>query len=470
MVAERGVLLGVEHFEHGGRRVAAEVVAHLVDLVEQDERIGRTGAAERIHDAAGHCADVGFSVAADVGLVAHAAKAHAGVVASHGLRDGFRNRGLADARRACEAEHLTLQVGREAAHGEKLHDALLDLLHAVVVTVKDALRLFEVEAFLALAAPRQVEHGIEVGAHNALLRVRAAELCEAVCLADELLLALLRQLEVKDACAVGFRLGRRVLLAELGLDDLDLLAQVVFPLVLVHLGLDFVLNFVFEFEHLGLLAEQADDHSQAARDAELFEDVLLDAHLNADVLRDVVGEEAGVAALGHRQLHVGRNARRVVGVLGEALLRRADKRLCAALGHAEHVILKRLDLGVDAALFVLRREELVRERTLLALDEHADIVARQAKDLLHLADGADLIQVARRRVVGFQVTLRAQKERLTVFHRRFQRSDGQQASHIEVDDHIRERYKAAQRKHRQAAESRSILFCHSLSPCREICI
>ena len=467
MVAERDVLFGVEHLEHRGGRVSAEIAAHLVDLVEQDERIGRSGTAQRVHDASGHCADVGLSVTADVGLIAHAAQTHAGIAAAHRLRDGFRDRGLADARRACETEHLSLEAGRERADRQKLHDALLDLFHAVVVAVEDALRLLEVETLLAPAAPRQIEHGIEISAHDALLRIRAAELGEAVHLADELFLAFLRQLEVEDALTVGLSLRRCILLAELGLDDLDLLAQVVFALIFIHLGLNFVLDLVFKLEHLGLLAEQADDHGQTARDAELLEDVLLGRNLDTDVLRDVIREEACVAALGNRQLHIGRDSLRIVGVLRKALLRRADKRLRTAFGHTVNIVLELLDLGIDAGLVVLRREELMHERALLALDEHADVVARQAQDLLDLADGADLVEIARGRVVRLEVALCGQKERLTVFHRRFQRADGKQTAHIEVDYHIRERNEAAQRKHRQAAYSRSKLFCHSVSPCRE---
>ena len=39
VVAERVVLLGVEHLEHRARRIAAEVRAHLVDLVDHQQRV-----------------------------------------------------------------------------------------------------------------------------------------------------------------------------------------------------------------------------------------------------------------------------------------------------------------------------------------------------------------------------------------------------------------------------------------------
>ena len=43
MVPEGRVLLGVEHLEQRGRRVAPVVVADLVDLVHDKDRVGRAG-------------------------------------------------------------------------------------------------------------------------------------------------------------------------------------------------------------------------------------------------------------------------------------------------------------------------------------------------------------------------------------------------------------------------------------------
>ena len=50
---------------------------HLVDFVEQEQRIVHAGLGHVLHDLAGHRADVGPAMAADLGLVAHAAKGHA---------------------------------------------------------------------------------------------------------------------------------------------------------------------------------------------------------------------------------------------------------------------------------------------------------------------------------------------------------------------------------------------------------
>ena len=89
VVVERVVLLGVEHLEQGRCRVAAEVRRHLVDLVEQEHRVVGADLLEALDDLAGQRADVGAPVAADLGLVAHAAERQAHELASGGPGDAL---------------------------------------------------------------------------------------------------------------------------------------------------------------------------------------------------------------------------------------------------------------------------------------------------------------------------------------------------------------------------------------------
>ena len=72
VIAERVVLGRIEDLEHRAGGVAAEVGAHLVDLVDHEDRVAGAGVAERADDRPRHRADVGATVAADLGLVADA--------------------------------------------------------------------------------------------------------------------------------------------------------------------------------------------------------------------------------------------------------------------------------------------------------------------------------------------------------------------------------------------------------------
>ena len=137
VIRERRVLLGVEHLEQRGRRVAAEVGAELVDLVEHEHRVLGADPAHALDDAARERADVRAAVAADLGLVAHAAERDADELAPERARDRLAERRLADARRPGQAEDRPLLPRRELAHRQVLEDALLHLLQIVVVGVED---------------------------------------------------------------------------------------------------------------------------------------------------------------------------------------------------------------------------------------------------------------------------------------------------------------------------------------------
>ena len=74
MVLELVVLLRVKDLEQSRGGVAAEILAELVDLVEQEQRVGCAGLLQVRHDLARQGADIGAAVAANLGLVAHAAQ------------------------------------------------------------------------------------------------------------------------------------------------------------------------------------------------------------------------------------------------------------------------------------------------------------------------------------------------------------------------------------------------------------
>ena len=194
VVAEGAVLLRVEHLEHRARRVAAPVVAHLVDLVDQHQRVRRLGVAQRADDRAGHRADVRAPMAADLRLVAHAADREPDELASERVRDRVAERGLADAGRPDEAEDLAGDLVAQLRDGEVLDDPVLHLLEVEVVGVEHLARVLEVEVVLGVLAPRQRQDPLEVRADDAVLGGGGRQLLEPAELAVGGLAHLLRQL------------------------------------------------------------------------------------------------------------------------------------------------------------------------------------------------------------------------------------------------------------------------------------
>ena len=143
------VLLGVEHLEQRRRRVAAEVGRHLVDLVEQEDRVVRARLLQRLDDLAGQRADVRAAVAADLRLVAHAAERQAHELAARWrARSTWPSEVLPTPGGPTRQRIGPLQLLHQRLHREVLEDALLDLLQAVVVLVEDLLGLVDVELVL----------------------------------------------------------------------------------------------------------------------------------------------------------------------------------------------------------------------------------------------------------------------------------------------------------------------------------
>src|SRR4029453_16067125 len=110
MVLETAVLLRIEHLEQGRGRIAAEILAELVDLVEQEKRVRGAGLLEVGDDLARQRADIGPPVTADLGFVTNAAERLANELAAGGARDRAPERGLADARRADQAQDRAFQL------------------------------------------------------------------------------------------------------------------------------------------------------------------------------------------------------------------------------------------------------------------------------------------------------------------------------------------------------------------------
>ncbi len=250
-------------------------------------------------------------MAADLGLVAHAAERDADELAPHGARDRAAERGLAGARRADEAQDRALRVVLQLAHREELEDAVLDLLEVVVVLVEHLAGVRDVEVVLGADRPRQVDDPLEVGAHDVVLGGLHRDHAQAFELVLGHLAHRLRRIGVLELLAQLVDLGvARVALAELLLDRAHLLAQVEVLLVLGQLVLHLRLDLLPELEQLDLAVEDAGQPLEALAHVELGEQLLLLVQRDVQVRGDEVGDLA-------RVLDVHRHHLQLVGQVGD---------------------------------------------------------------------------------------------------------------------------------------------------------
>src|SRR5436190_165462 len=276
VIEERAVLLRIEHFEQRRRRIAAEVHRHLVDFVEQEHRVHRSGLFHHLDDLAGEGADVGAAVAADFRLVAHAAERQAHELAVHRAGDRLGQRGLADSRRAGEGEDRRPRLLHQRADGEELEDPFLDLLEPVVVLVEDFFRALEIPAFLGLLLPGDGNQPVEVIAGDRGFRGHRRHRLEPLQLLDRLLLDLFRHLRLFDLLLQLFDFVALLVLApQFLLDRLHLLVEVVLLLRLLHRLLDARLDLAIHLELVHFGFEQRVDAVEYLYRGDDFEQVLL---------------------------------------------------------------------------------------------------------------------------------------------------------------------------------------------------
>ena len=275
VVAVGGVLLGVEHFEQGAGRVAAEIAAELIDFVEHEDRVVGAGAAQRLNDLPGQRADVGAAVAADLGLVVHAAHGDAREFAAEGARDGAAQRSLAHAGRSDEAQDGAFQHGLQLQHRQVIQDALLHLFQVVVIFVQDFGGAFHIDMRARRNGPRQAGHPFQVGARHAVFGRCGRHARQPVEFAQGLGLD-------RFGHAGGFQFAAQFLdiavgvvaFAEFLLDGLELLAQVELALVLRQLSLHLGLDAAAQFDQFEFARQIAVDFAEPRLAVELFQQVL----------------------------------------------------------------------------------------------------------------------------------------------------------------------------------------------------
>ena len=292
MILEAAVLLRVENLEQRRRRIAAKILAELVDLIEQEQRVRRPRLLDVRNDLAGKRADVGAPVAADFRLVADAAQRLANELAARGSRDRAAERRLADAGRADEAQDRSLELVRARLDRKIFDDPLLDLLEAVMVLVENLLRLGDILLEPGFLAPGQAEQHVEIVAGDGGLGRHRRHRAKLLQLRIGAGAGLLRKPGLADLLGELLKLVAALLafVAELALNRFELLIQIIFALRLLHLAFDAAADLLLDLEHAELALHEGEHHFEAAARIEFAQQRLLVGDLDRKVGSDRIGE------------------------------------------------------------------------------------------------------------------------------------------------------------------------------------
>ena len=242
----------------------------------------------------------------------------------------------------------------------------------------------------------------------------------------------------------------RVVLTQLALDRLELLAQDVLALGLVHLGLDFGLDPALQLEDLDLVGEEVGDELEPLGDVDRLEHLLalLGRHVRA--VGDHVGQQAGLADVAGGDGGLRRDRGAVRDVLLDLGLDRAHQRLdLDAVGARVGEL---LDGGPQVRL---GRREAVDAQAALALDDRPDRAVLELDDLGDLgqrADGVELGGIVDVLLLG--LALGHERDGSALGDGGIERVDALLAADLERDDHLGEDDRLPKGDERKLADAR----------------
>jgi len=160
-----------------------------------------------------------------------------------------------------------------------------------VIAIENALGLADVDAVFRLDRPGQFADPVEIGADDAVFGRGRRDLAQPVQLAQRLGLHRLGHSGVRDVLPKLFEfLGPHVLLAQLGLDGLELFLEEVLALALVDRIPHTALDFVAQLEHFELMSEDDRQFVEPLGRVELRQKLLLLHHVHAEIGREEVSQ------------------------------------------------------------------------------------------------------------------------------------------------------------------------------------
>ena len=190
MVRKCIVLFRIQDLQKRACRVSAIILRQFVDLIQYHDRVGDTASLHAFHDAAGHGADVGAAVPADLCLIPDAAKADPHIFSPERAGDALADAGLAGAGSPHKEEDGAVLLPVERHDSELLDDALLYLFESVVILVKDGFCTVQVDGGHFRSFPGKAGHKVDVVIEKtifvAVLSLLAHPVQDLLCLAARL--------------------------------------------------------------------------------------------------------------------------------------------------------------------------------------------------------------------------------------------------------------------------------------------
>jgi len=228
-------------------------------------------------------------------------------------------------------------------------------------------------------------------------------------------------------------------LAELLLNSLHLLIQVVLALCLLHLALHAAADALFDLHDSDFAFHVTVHLLKAVGDVEGFEQILLFRDFQVEVAGDAVSQLGRFFDAGNGHKGFGWDALVEFNVLLKLRNDGAHQRFDVFAHHV--TLLHRRGIGFKVGAIVFNVHQCGAR---LAFDQDLDRSIRQLEQLQHSRNRPQSVKIARCRAVFLRVLLRHQKDLLVPLHHGFKRRNGLIAPYEEGDDHVRENHNVLQ--------------------------
>ncbi len=302
--------------------------------------------------------------------------------------------------------------------------------------------LRQIQAHLAGSLPRHIYQPIDIGTNHCRLGRHRRHLLELVEFGVGLGVSVLAEAGVLDALLqlVDFVVAL-IDIAELLLNGLHLLIQVVLALAAFHLLLHATANALFDLQQVDLGIKQRKYVFDARREVGDFENLLLLPDLQRHMRSHGIDQTRGLIDAAQRGKNLGGNLLAQLHVLFEL----AEQAAREYFGFAR-VDLSFFDQGNFGAAVVIHLDEALDHTTLLALDQYLDGSVWQLEKLQHGRNRANTVQRIFTWIVISGVLLRQQEDLLIAGHGGFECFDGFFTANEKRDHHVRVNHHIAQRQ------------------------
>ena len=136
------ILLTVQNLEKRGRCIPFIITAHLVNLIQEHQRITHACVLNPLHNPARHGSDIRFSVSPDFSLVVNSAQTNPDILLSQRSGNGAGNGCLSCSGRPDQTENRTGTFLCEDSDCQVFKHPLFDLFKSVMILLQHLLRIF----------------------------------------------------------------------------------------------------------------------------------------------------------------------------------------------------------------------------------------------------------------------------------------------------------------------------------------